>query len=144
MAKIVLVGDVHGKIPEYQEILAQHDGPVIQLGDMGCGFLPIPKFAYQHRFIRGNHDDPAVAQRHQNYLGEFGYVKTFGIFFMGGAFSIDFQMRQEWMAQGISPCWWRDEELLKLTSGILKPISDKEVDGYFQKILGNPFLFLGF
>lgn len=31
--------------------------------------------------------------------------------------------------------WWRDKELLKLTSGILKPISDKEVDKYFQNIL---------
>ena len=31
--------------------------------------------------------------------------------------------------------WWRDRELLKLTSGILKPISDKKVDKYFQNIL---------
>lgn len=31
--------------------------------------------------------------------------------------------------------WWRDKELLKLTSGILKPISDKEVNKYFQNIL---------
>ena len=33
--------------------------------------------------------------------------------------------------------WWRDKELLKLTSGILKPILDKEVDKYFQNILRN-------
>lgn len=31
--------------------------------------------------------------------------------------------------------WWRDKDLLKLTSGILKPILDKEVDKYFQNIL---------
>lgn len=31
--------------------------------------------------------------------------------------------------------WWRDKELLKLTSGILKLISDKEVDEYFQALL---------
>lgn len=31
--------------------------------------------------------------------------------------------------------WWRDKELLKLTSGILKRISDQEVDKYFQNIL---------
>ncbi len=30
--------------------------------------------------------------------------------------------------------WWRDKELLKLTSGILLHISDKEVDKYFQNI----------
>mgnify|MGYP001583958661 FL=1 len=31
--------------------------------------------------------------------------------------------------------WWRDKTLLKLTSGILKLISDKEVDKYFQNII---------
>ena len=33
--------------------------------------------------------------------------------------------------------WWRDKELLILTSGILKPISDKEVDTYFLDILNS-------
>lgn len=31
--------------------------------------------------------------------------------------------------------WWRDEELLKLTSGILKRISDNEINKYFLNIL---------
>lgn len=31
--------------------------------------------------------------------------------------------------------WWRDKELLRLTSGILKPISDKEVNKYFLIML---------
>lgn len=31
--------------------------------------------------------------------------------------------------------WWRDKKLLKLTSGILKRISDQEVDKYFKNIL---------
>lgn len=31
--------------------------------------------------------------------------------------------------------WWRDEELLRLTSGILKPVSDKEVEKYFSAML---------
>lgn len=31
--------------------------------------------------------------------------------------------------------WWRDEDLLKLTSGILERLSDQEVDKYFQNIL---------
>lgn len=31
--------------------------------------------------------------------------------------------------------WWRDNDLLKLTSGVLKPISNKEVNKYFQNIL---------
>lgn len=33
--------------------------------------------------------------------------------------------------------WWIDEELIKLTSGILTVISDKEVDKYFKAILQN-------
>ena len=31
--------------------------------------------------------------------------------------------------------WWRNKELLKLTSGILRRISDKEVNKYFGNIL---------
>lgn len=33
--------------------------------------------------------------------------------------------------------WWRDKELLKLTSGIFERVSDQEVDEYFQNILGS-------
>lgn len=33
--------------------------------------------------------------------------------------------------------WWRDKELLKVTSGVLKRITDKEVDKYFSRILKN-------
>jgi len=33
--------------------------------------------------------------------------------------------------------WWRDKELLKLTSGILKLISDEEVEKYFSAIIDN-------
>ncbi|MEK7488162.1 MAG: GNAT family N-acetyltransferase, partial [Patescibacteria group bacterium] len=31
--------------------------------------------------------------------------------------------------------WWRDEELLTLTSGVLRPISDKEVEKYFSAMI---------
>lgn len=33
--------------------------------------------------------------------------------------------------------WWRDEELIKLTSGILKPLSNKEVEEYFSALYKN-------
>ena len=33
--------------------------------------------------------------------------------------------------------WWRDKELLKLTSGILRLISDEELEKYFLTILKN-------
>jgi len=33
--------------------------------------------------------------------------------------------------------WWRDKTLLKLTSGILKPISDQEIKKYFNEMLDD-------
>jgi RimJ/RimL family protein N-acetyltransferase len=33
--------------------------------------------------------------------------------------------------------WWRDKELLKLTSGILKLISDKEIEKYFLAMMNS-------
>ena len=33
--------------------------------------------------------------------------------------------------------WWRDRFLLKLTSGVLKPISNQEVERCFNKMLSN-------
>lgn len=33
--------------------------------------------------------------------------------------------------------WWRDEDLLKLTSGVMEPISDEEVEKYFEKLLND-------
>jgi len=40
--------------------------------------------------------------------------------------------------------WWRDKELLALTSGILKPLSDKDVKRYFLAMLqsGNDYHFI--
>ncbi|MDP4000563.1 MAG: GNAT family N-acetyltransferase [bacterium] len=33
--------------------------------------------------------------------------------------------------------WWRDRDLLRLTSGVLRRATDEEVDGYFKNILEN-------
>lgn len=55
-------------------------------------------------FIRGNDDDPSLCRSSPRNLGEFGKSPD-GLFWMSGAWSIDWQFRQE----GVS--WWRDEEL---------------------------------
>lgn len=80
---------------------------------MGCGFKDsnIPRFSENHKFIRGNHDSPSHARSHPNYLGDYGYLHKYGIFYLGGAYSIDYEIRQYWMNTGSSPCWWSDEEL---------------------------------
>jgi hypothetical protein len=108
---IRFIGDIHGKKKEYLELLP-NEYPSIQLGDYGMGFsglkspvdLILPSNAY---FIRGNHDNPEVCKRHPNYLGDFGCKEIDGrkIFFVSGAWSIDWMYRRE----GIS--WWPNEEL---------------------------------
>lgn len=112
MGLLTLIGDVHGKTGQYCHKLPQFERS-IQLGDMGLGFkgvgLPppgtVPPDFTKHRFIRGNHDNPAKCQRHPGYLGEFGFLPEDNIFYIGGAFSID----REWRTEGID--WWADEQL---------------------------------
>lgn len=100
-----VIGDVHGKIDQYIPLLDEE--PSFQVGDMGLGFrgVHLPNLPKRHRFIRGNHDDPKKCQAHKNYAGEFGYWPEYRLFFMGGAFSIDYLMR----IPGVS--WWPDEQL---------------------------------
>lgn len=110
--KIVFVGDVHGKTERYCSMVMDIKTPTFQIGDMGLGFqgtfLP---HRDKDRFIRGNHDDPAVCKAHPNYAGEFGYDPEYEMFFMGGAWSIDWAWRRAHMLQGGSAVWWADEEL---------------------------------
>lgn len=111
MSKITLIGDAHGKVNALTQLYATLETSSIQLGDMGCGFRDIPEFSEQHKFIRGNHDDPAIAKAHPNYLWDYGYLHEYGIFYIGGAYSVDFEYRQFMMSQGGKPVWWADEEL---------------------------------
>ena len=106
------IGDVHGKFNRYEKLIA--DCPEsIQVGDMGVGFRsqngvfqnpPYDKMcAGNHRFIRGNHDYPAMCKKMQHYIADG--TSEGDRFFVGGALSIDQQYRIE------NVSWWRDEEL---------------------------------
>jgi hypothetical protein len=113
------IGDVHGKFGRYKTILKNSPHPTIQVGDMGVGFrrmdsrmieeidLTNPPHAVmqagEHRFIRGNHDNPLVCRGHSQYIVD-GHVEG-DMMFIGGALSIDRMYRTE----GYS--WWADEEL---------------------------------
>jgi hypothetical protein len=104
------IGDCHGKFAELKKICGRlAPARCMQLGDMGFGFGQDDEFrACQNlSFIRGNHDNPEVCRRYPSYLGDYGYLDEEGIFFVGGAFSID----QAYRVEGVS--WWRDEELSK-------------------------------
>lgn len=103
------IGDIHGKWWAYKKIIEALKGPSIQVGDFGFGFNELdrvvpPYWDMRHRFIRGNHDCPEKCQKHLNYLGDYG-VTDDGIFFVGGAYSID----RTWRIEGVS--WWWNEEI---------------------------------
>ena len=65
------------------------------LGALGAG----------HRFIRGNHDNPATCRTLERCIPDGTYDAKSGTFYVGGGLSIDKRYRVE----GVS--WWRDEEL---------------------------------
>jgi hypothetical protein len=116
MSIIRFIGDVHGKYRHYGRILDTSPYRTIQVGDMGVGFRRWPHGEYEanppydkmlageHRFIRGNHDNPDVCRRHSQYIMD-GTMMTNGIMFVGGALSIDKAYRYE------DYSWWADEEL---------------------------------
>lgn len=72
---------------------------------MGVGFVDVPIMQPQHKFIRGNHDNPSLCQQHPNYLGEWGYLSLPKLFYVSGAYSIDRAARMA----GID--WWSEEQL---------------------------------
>ena len=73
---------------------------------MGLGFsgvyLPHDE-VMNHKFIRGNHDDPQACREHPYWIKD-GLIEN-DIMYIGGAWSID----REYRTEGVS--WWRDEEL---------------------------------
>jgi hypothetical protein len=105
---MIFVGDVHGDFDEYSKRISDFS-KTIQLGDMGIGFGRDHQYTsligQRHRFIRGNHDNPQKCRQLPQYLGDFGYLKDDEIFFVSGAWSIDFWARTPHVD------WWPDEEL---------------------------------
>jgi len=115
--KIRFIGDVHGKYGRYKDVI--RDVPKsIQVGDMGVGFIGLkngeivyranPPYdnmsAGDHKFIRGNHDNPGVCKAQPYWIPD-GTLTEDGVFCVGGATSID----KAWRTKGFD--WWTDEEL---------------------------------
>ena len=89
------LGDVHQKYTQLNAIL-ETNSPIIQVGDLGF-FYPEWLDEYDFRFIGGNHDqwDILTVDPPKSYLGRFGYLEQENIFFISGAFSIDWQYRMQ-------------------------------------------------
>lgn len=107
--KTRLIGDIHGKLYDYQVIIESADRS-IQVGDFGIGFAGDywhEKVDYiqsqgDHRFIRGNHDNPQKCKDMAYHIPD-GFVEN-DVMFVGGAWSIDWG----WRTEGVD--WWADEE----------------------------------
>ena len=105
---MVLIGDVHGKIHQYNRIIQKYkDTDTICVGDFG--FKREHDWHLKninndrHKILYGNHDYyPYLHLNHS--LGDFGLVDDH-IFYVRGAYSIDRHLRTE----GLD--WFRDEEI---------------------------------
>jgi hypothetical protein len=103
------MGDIHGEFGRLRMLSDSEPGTTfVVLGDVGFGFGLVPRLS-NVKYVRGNHDDPHAARMHPDYLGDFGVWD--GMFYIGGAFSVDWQWRIERMNMGAPVCWWPDEEL---------------------------------
>ena len=98
--KTRIIGDIHGHIGPYINLLVDCDAS-IQVGDFGYGFINEPAERLvsdihesgDHKFIRGNHDDPAKCKVAPGWIQD-GLVRN-DVMFIGGAWSIDWHLRTE-------------------------------------------------
>lgn len=97
---MIFIGDVHGDFDAYAALVSRFGNqPTIQVGDMGIFPFNASRFTSlnipnNHRFIRGNHDDADVCQNVPNYMGDFGFDSNSGIFYVGGAWSVDWERQR--------------------------------------------------
>ena len=114
MTKIRLIGDVHAKWGHYLDLITDKECPrrTIQLGDFGYGFFNgeemeryVSSVEGEHKFIRGNHDNPDLCWESPFHLGDWGFDTDESMFWVGGADSID----KDFRTPGVS--WWSEEQL---------------------------------
>lgn len=110
----IFIGDIHGLFYTYCELIEMYNEyPTIQVGDFGWGFpddnpdeineLNQKMAAGDHKWIRGNHDNPHIPNEFR--IPDGTYDEETGIFHLGGAYSVDRHSRIE----GVD--WWPEEEL---------------------------------
>lgn len=114
-----LIGDIHGQMSEYMVYgIDNFEGPTIQIGDFGVGFGQSDYWHERinthmsdgtHRFIRGNHDNPAKCKEMVGWIPD-GRVEN-DVMFIGGAWSIDNpDAPPGWYKRTAGYDWWDDEE----------------------------------
>lgn len=114
MKKITFIGDVHGKLEQYKQIIDNCDYSIC-VGDFGFKNkwdwhqTNAWMFAHKPHWINmGNHDwIDVLNEEHLDYghTGNFNYFTDYGVFTIRGADSIDKHLRTE----GVD--WFPNEEL---------------------------------
>ena len=113
-----IIGDIHGKIVPYLDLLVGVEES-IQIGDFGMGFLsPYQQSRVdeihasgKHKFIRGNHDDPARCRASKSWIEDGHHDAENSMMLIGGAWSIDGDYRREYDRKKGTTSWWPDEQL---------------------------------
>ena len=113
--KLRLKGDIHGDIHQIDGLKQDYLNYdlTIQIGDYGIGFGNHIDFSLNEfqsdrfKVLAGNHENYEILAQYPHNLGRFGNFEFGGknIFFVQGAWSIDYQHR----TPGLS--WWATEEL---------------------------------
>lgn len=110
MQKITFIGDVHGKVERYKEIIDNCDYSIC-VGDFGFKKQwewlqnnPTSQSNGPHYIVPGNHDYIPKINKHP-YTGNHDEIEHYKIFVVRGADSIDKHLRTE----GVD--WFADEEL---------------------------------
>lgn len=102
-----VIGDVHGTEYAYLAFIGNAEYS-IQVGDFDCEYQHLIEKGVdpnRHVFIGGNHEDYGTIAKVPHFLGDFGtfHVPDFGdVFFLRGAFSVDFKNRSIWPEEELS------------------------------------------
>lgn len=103
---MIVIGDVHGKINKYHQMIRRYGCKTIQVGDFGFKLHHNWHLknvdSDNHKINFGNHDDYNYLHS-KHSLGDYSYFD--GIMTVRGAYSIDRWLRTE----GLD--WWCNEEL---------------------------------
>jgi hypothetical protein len=110
MPNFAFIGDVHGHIDEYLNLIQSEDYSV-QLGDMGFDYSKLYDIdTSRHRFVPGNHENYPVINK---WLRESHSFPAHGLFQLGGvkmyAFRGGFTIDRYVRIEGVD--WFPDEEL---------------------------------
>ena len=92
LRNLLLIGDVHGKVSKYGDIVSRHNGDSIQVGDFGFKEEHEWHIANidpsKHKICFGNHDDTTYLN-HPHSCGGWSYNEKLKLMTIRGAFSVD-------------------------------------------------------